>query len=67
MEGELLKQRLQALENRTVLDLIEGKKSSVKVLDTVTNNLDKIDDNISGNNSQNVISDKEELEIYSDF
>ncbi|MBW4509314.1 MAG: transposase family protein [Scytonematopsis contorta HA4267-MV1] len=67
MEGELLKQRLQALENRTILDLLSVKESSTKLLNKVNNSLDASDINISANKLDTLTNEQENLSNYEAF
>jgi hypothetical protein len=63
LEEKLLKQRLQALENRTVLNLIEGKQLSQNSLQVTNFDELKNDSEVSPRKA----SDDETLESYGEF
>ncbi len=68
MEGELLQKRLQALENRTVIDLIEGEIPAFNSPKKVTLSHEKLSSEEDINNDKILAEcNKEELEFYSDF
>ena len=63
LEEKLLKQRLQALENQTVLNLIEGKPLSQNSLQVTPQDEVKKDSKVLANNA----SEHETLESYGEF
>ena len=68
MEGELLKQRLQALENRTVIELIEGRKIPLNTPEYIVTYSDTIDRSQKCDDfTKEIEHDSQKLEVYEEF